>query len=651
MIKKLLLLLLPFYVVQATKEGTVLTSSYDDEGHLIELHSSDGSISYSYHYDSSSNLTRALDNITQLSTERSYDTQGNLLSEKLASGLVLKKTYDAEGNAASLHLPDGSFVTYIYEDAYLRAICRYNKHGELLYTHTYAAYDSSGNLLSQELIGNLGTLHFSFDVEGRRNKLSSPFFSQEVIFHDNLEKISQIIESNNLRELFYDENGQLIKETGAFPHTYTYDSQENLVQKDNDLLLPDGETTYSYDPLNRLIKVEKKEGTLIFSYDAYSRRISKKSITPTSQESMFFIYDGLHEIGCTDSAGTILELRILSPQALSETEMGIAFELYGITYAPLYDLFGNVVKIIPMDDHQEIESFAYSAFGEEAPSLSKNPWRFSSKRFDLDSELYDFGARFYQPFLGRWLTPDPLGPVDSLNLHVYLRNDPYSYIDLYGLSSQSRTSFLKSCWKSLTSKTPSTTYDLGIEEDSHIFFVNGINNSFQDAQSSALFLSTMTPGLNVHGTYSASQGFFKDCLKYFQNFRHTHSSPTKVLKDQIYQHLRDHPSQPILIVCHSNGAVITRNTLANLDPELRKYIHVVAIAPGAFIPEHLCQSVHHYESENDFVPMLDPKGRKKAKNNITTLKKHPEAPLFDHTFTSPTYKKALELKISEHLKK
>jgi uncharacterized protein RhaS with RHS repeats len=40
---------------------------------------------------------------------------------------------------------------------------------------------------------------------------------------------------------------------------------------------------------------------------------------------------------------------------------------------------------------------------------------------------------FYKPSLGRWLTPDPLSFEDGPNLYAYLKNNPFTHFDPYGL--------------------------------------------------------------------------------------------------------------------------------------------------------------------------------------------------------------------------
>ena len=40
-----------------------------------------------------------------------------------------------------------------------------------------------------------------------------------------------------------------------------------------------------------------------------------------------------------------------------------------------------------------------------------------------------FGRRYYSHEIGRWITPDPAGFADGLNLYAYVHNQPLTYID------------------------------------------------------------------------------------------------------------------------------------------------------------------------------------------------------------------------------
>lgn len=57
--------------------------------------------------------------------------------------------------------------------------------------------------------------------------------------------------------------------------------------------------------------------------------------------------------------------------------------------------------------------------------------RYSCKERDATG-LYYYGARYYMPWLQRWLNPDPAGDVDGLNFYGFVRNNPSGYVDHCG---------------------------------------------------------------------------------------------------------------------------------------------------------------------------------------------------------------------------
>ena len=61
--------------------------------------------------------------------------------------------------------------------------------------------------------------------------------------------------------------------------------------------------------------------------------------------------------------------------------------------------------------------------------------RYSSKERD-SSGLYDYGLRYYAPWLMRWINPDPAGDVDGLNRYRFVRNNPATRVDPVGLNAE-----------------------------------------------------------------------------------------------------------------------------------------------------------------------------------------------------------------------
>ena len=62
------------------------------------------------------------------------------------------------------------------------------------------------------------------------------------------------------------------------------------------------------------------------------------------------------------------------------------------------------------------------------------PFGFADGLHDRDTGLIRFGARDYDPTLGRWTAKDPIDFAGGdANLYGYVQNDPVNFIDLFGL--------------------------------------------------------------------------------------------------------------------------------------------------------------------------------------------------------------------------
>ncbi len=107
--------------------------------------------------------------------------------------------------------------------------------------------------------------------------------------------------------------------------------------------------------------------------------------------------------------------------------------------------------------HEHVEYFPYgSVWRDPRSDLGASPQKgqrflFTSKELDEETGLYYFGARYYDPRLGRWLSPDPLlgsylagapnrGVFQPLNLalYSYAANNPIAILDLDGLVNWSK---------------------------------------------------------------------------------------------------------------------------------------------------------------------------------------------------------------------
>ena len=102
-----------------------------------------------------------------------------------------------------------------------------------------------------------------------------------------------------------------------------------------------------------------------------------------------------------------------------------------------YEANGNVGQLVDGTTGAVVAHYEYDPFGTtltaSGTAAEANPFRFSTKYTDADTNLLYYGYRFYSPTLGRWLTRDPIEEEGGLNLYGFARNLPLSYVDPFGL--------------------------------------------------------------------------------------------------------------------------------------------------------------------------------------------------------------------------
>jgi RHS repeat-associated protein len=109
-------------------------------------------------------------------------------------------------------------------------------------------------------------------------------------------------------------------------------------------------------------------------------------------------------------------------------------------------------QIISYEEYAPYGITVYAA-GTSLAEVSLKRFRFAGRRRDQATGLYYYGARYYAPWLGRWLSPDPAGDADGLNLYAFVGGNPVSRVDIGGLGrSQPRKGKGKAPKK--TSKAP-----------------------------------------------------------------------------------------------------------------------------------------------------------------------------------------------------
>lgn len=655
-------------------DGVEIAHFYDAQGNLTELKSSDGAVHYLYSYDRFHRLVKVEDRVQGTQSLSTWDRQGCLSHETLASGSTLSFEHDFHGRTTQVKFSDQSRVAYSFQGTRLKSVTRISPKGETLYQHTYESWNRSGQPLQMQLAGKGGALTYQYNAEGRLTELKGERYCEKG-FQYNLK--GELLESqvNGIRETY--QTNPLAYLTAEGEHRYAYDPYGNRIAANgkraevnslNQVTKADGieyvydacgrlicekngaqTILYSYDPLDRLIAVEQDGQTTFYTYDYAHRRLTKE----VNGVKTFYLYQGQNEIGEQDEKGNWLSLRVLGLGLGGEVGAAVAIELEGVVYVPIHTSRGSVALLLDLEG-ELYESYHYAAFGETHPSFTKNPWRYCSKRVDPETGFQFFGRRYYVPRLARWLTPDPLEEEGGANLYAFANNNPLLHIDLYGLAPE-RPSFLERVGKILGSvlkgigdhlipipsirdaisalghrlkggsrinfrelcrnphSTPGCLQVPRPENESHTY-ICGLLNKITDCAGTTEDLSKVIGSASFHFCYNSSEGLALDLVECVAQILGIKTRSVEIAAQLLKERVHAvGPQGKVFLHLHSQGGLIGFRAIQKLTPQERKVLHVTTYGSAKILSSPDLGGVTNLISRHDPIPWIaDPLGTARA---------------------------------------
>lgn len=97
------------------------------------------------------------------------------------------------------------------------------------------------------------------------------------------------------------------------------------------------------------------------------------------------------------------------------------------------------IRLISNSSGEIIFESNYSPFGLQYNSSNNSEFKYAGKSEDSSTGLYFFESRYYDPNIGRFISPDPV----SLNLEYhYAKNNPIKYVDPNGAKAVEEKPFM-----------------------------------------------------------------------------------------------------------------------------------------------------------------------------------------------------------------
>lgn len=359
-----------------------------------------GEVRYSYgpsgaidHVD----LVKASGQIVSIVQNVSYVPFGPIASYKMANGKTYERTFDKNYDISKL--VSEPYASGYSHDLNGRVTAISDGSGGAKYTYQY---DTDGRLIAQS--DNQGRFeNYAYSQAGDRKAAMTNAGTVSYQYHDGMHwltgvgssawarngagAVTKAVEGSRVTELSYDARGNLagVRVNGSDVAAYTYDGFGQRVNK----------SFYDGEPSVR------------FSYDEVGHLVGEYG-----QSSRQYIYLGNLLIATYDP-GAASEINFIVSDALGTPRM-VMNESGAVTW--LWDERLN-------------------AFGDKQPTESgyRLNIRFPGQYADDESGLFYNRARYYNPRIGRYMQPDPIGLSGGLNPFEYAQSSPLSSSDSFGL--------------------------------------------------------------------------------------------------------------------------------------------------------------------------------------------------------------------------
>jgi|GEM_PF-2902594 len=423
-------------------DGHTLFATYDVRGRMVTLKCTDETIDYAFEYETFDQPTLLHDRLAKTTTVRTFDSQGNLTGETLATGHTFASTYNGYQQKTRLTLPDETAVSYLYDEYFLRSIIRESPINH--YVHHFDTYNLDKQATDETFMYGIKGLTRTFSSSKEPIAFETPFVQQTRDLTNHTREL--IVDFKHLNSSYtYDEMGSLIEEEGVSNAFYRYDAVGNRVEKNGETYVlntdftlqsvgqthfvynrngqlieranPDGVTRFTYDGLGRLVAINAPKSNIQYIYDPLGRIVTKRvaHLVGTSwkeKPKVDFLYDDRDEIGLMQE-GQIVQLRLLPPGE-GESRQPVAFEILRRPYIPITTIEGELIALADPESRANSYTFMISPFGESRGLLPiKHLWLYRSYRYDSDAALYHQNGHFYDPATGKMLAT----PMKEFNVN------------------------------------------------------------------------------------------------------------------------------------------------------------------------------------------------------------------------------------------
>lgn len=277
------------------------------------------------------------------------------------------------------------------------------------YTQNYR-YDKVGNMMQMKHVaaGNNWTREYTYETSNNRLKMTQ--VGSEMFTYPHHVQHGFITTLPHLQEMGWNYKEELIKTIkqkrtdGGTPETtyYQYDGQGQRIRKITENTANEGETP-----------TLKNERIYVSGYELYKKHSGADA--GLERISLSLIDKG-HRFVMVDME-TKPKYILGIPFGRTSIEFTTRYQLYNHLGSSALEL-NETGDIISYEEYHPYGTTAYQAINASIKAAAKR-YRYTGMERDEETGLEYHSARYYLPWLGRWMSSDPIGIGDGVNLYAY----------------------------------------------------------------------------------------------------------------------------------------------------------------------------------------------------------------------------------------
>ncbi|AZS72292.1 type IV secretion protein Rhs [Streptomyces lydicus] len=436
-------------VTAETVNGRTMTFTYDALGRRTSRTTPTGHTT-TYTYDAAGNRT-AMDVAGHVLTF-DHDDAGQELTRTIDDTLALAHTWDPTGRLTSQSLTTAASSSFQSPTGTAPAQDPAVAQTQRVLHRAYA-YRPDGNLTAID-DSHTGRRTFDLDRAGRVTAVHATDWTETYAYDEAGNQTHATWPDRHPNPSARGDRiytGTNITKAGAIRYEHDELGRITLRRKTRLSRKPDT-WHYTWNTEGRLTTVITPDGTTWrYLYDPFGRRIAKQRLTPDGQkfgEQTEFTWEGstlteqtTQVVGASecitlawDHKGTIpltqFECKTSVPD-LSQSPQCVIDKRF---FAIVTDLVGTPTNLSSVDGELawQARGALWGGTAWSRVDTAFTPLRFSGQYFDPETQLHYNFHRYYDPAVGRYLTPDPLGLAPNPNPITYVHN-PHTRIDPLGL--------------------------------------------------------------------------------------------------------------------------------------------------------------------------------------------------------------------------